>query len=88
MFPRLGCRGDAMAYLLDKHHRVICAANRYCADEQAAKERAQQLSVDAKDVELWQLDHRISHLVFALPQTLDVRHGLPNFPRRSCSDPT
>jgi len=47
------------AYLLDEHHHVISAANLYCADEQAAKERAQQL-VDANDVELWQLDRRIA----------------------------
>jgi hypothetical protein len=46
------------AYLLDEHH-IISAANLYSADEQAAKERAQQL-VDANDVELWQLDRRIA----------------------------
>lgn len=71
MFPRLGCRGDAMAYLLDKHHRVICAANRYCADEQAAKERAQQLSIDANDVELWQLDHRIAVFTSSIRASAD-----------------
>jgi hypothetical protein len=48
------------AYLLDEHRRVVCAANLYCADEQAAKESAQQLLVDANDVELWQLDRRIA----------------------------
>ena len=47
------------AYLLDEHRHVISAAKLYCADEQAAKERAQQL-VDANDVELWQLDRRIA----------------------------
>ena len=47
------------AYLLDEHRHVISAANLYCADEQAAKERALQL-VDANDVELWQLDRRIA----------------------------
>jgi hypothetical protein len=47
------------AYLLDEHRHVISAANLYCADEQAAKERAQQL-VGANDVELWQLDRRIA----------------------------
>jgi hypothetical protein len=47
------------AYLLDKHRRVISAANLYCADEQAAKESAQQL-VDTNDVELWQLGRRIA----------------------------
>jgi hypothetical protein len=39
------------------HYRaylVISAANLYCADEQAAKESAQQL-VHVNDVELWQL---------------------------------
>jgi hypothetical protein len=48
------------AYLLDEHHRVICAANLYCVHEQAAKERAQQLLVGANDVELWQLDRLIA----------------------------
>ena len=47
------------AYLLDEHRHVISAANLYCADEQAAKERAQQL-VGGNDVELWQLDRRIA----------------------------
>jgi hypothetical protein len=47
------------AYLLDKHSHVITAANLYCADEQAARERAEQLA-DANDVELWQLDRRIA----------------------------
>ena len=47
------------AYLLDEYRRVISAANLYCADEQAAKESAQQL-VHANDVELWQLDRRIA----------------------------
>ena len=47
------------AYLLDEHRHVICAANLYCADEQAAKESAQQL-VDANDIELWRLDRRIA----------------------------
>jgi hypothetical protein len=62
MFPRLGAVGmlHYRAYLLDEHHRVICAANLYCADEQAAKERAKQLLIDANDVELWQLDRRIA----------------------------
>src|SRR5436309_13571216 len=67
------------AYLLDEHRHVISAANLYCADEQAAKERAQQL-VGANDVELWQLDRRIA--VFKShprpPQTIDGRHGRPN----------
>lgn len=47
------------AYLLDEHRHVISAANLFCADEQAAKESAQQL-VDANDIELWQLDRRIA----------------------------
>ena len=47
------------AYLLDERRHVISAANLYCADEEAAKERAQQL-VDTNDVELWQLDRRIA----------------------------
>jgi len=47
------------AYLLDEHRHIITAANLHCADEQAARERAQQLVV-ANDVELWQLDRRIA----------------------------
>jgi hypothetical protein len=47
------------AYLLDERRHVISAANFYCADEETAKERAQQL-VDTNDVELWQLDRRIA----------------------------
>jgi hypothetical protein len=47
------------AYLLDERRHVISAANLYCADEEAAKERAQQLA-DTNDVELWQLDRRIA----------------------------
>lgn len=47
------------AYLLDEHHRVISVAKFDCADEQAAKERAQQL-VQEYDVELWELDRRIA----------------------------
>src|ERR1700676_4602335 len=61
LFPRWGGVGmlHYRAYLLDEHRHVISAANLYCADEQAAKERAQQL-VDVNDVELWQLDRRIA----------------------------
>jgi hypothetical protein len=46
-------------YLLDERRHAISAANLYCADEEAAKDRAQQL-VDTNDVELWQLDRRIA----------------------------
>jgi hypothetical protein len=58
-----GLRGVGMvhyrAYLLDHDRRVISVANLQCADEQEARERAQQL-VDANDIELWQLDRRIA----------------------------
>lgn len=47
------------AYLLDHDRHVISVANLRCADEQEARERAQQL-VDANDIELWQLDRRIA----------------------------
>lgn len=47
------------AYLLDQHHHVISVANLQCANEQEARERAEQL-VDVNDVELWQLDRRIA----------------------------
>jgi hypothetical protein len=46
-------------YLLDDRRHVISAANLYCADEEAARARAQQL-VDTNDVELWQLDRRLA----------------------------
>jgi len=46
-------------YLLDELGHVICAANLYCADEQVAKERTQQL-VGTNDIELWRLDRRIA----------------------------
>jgi hypothetical protein len=47
------------AYLLDQHRHVISVANLQCADEQEARERAEQL-VDVNDTELWQLDRRIA----------------------------
>ncbi len=47
------------AYLLDHDRQVISVANLQCADEQEARERAEQL-VDANDIELWQLDRRIA----------------------------
>ena len=59
--PRLGAVGmlHYRVYLLDERRHVISAANLYCADEEVAKDRAQQL-VDTNDVELWQLDRRIA----------------------------
>jgi hypothetical protein len=56
------------AYLLDQHHHVISVANLQCADEQEARERAQQL-VDVNDIELWQLDHRIAVFEAAITRT-------------------
>lgn len=47
------------AYLLDQHHHVISVAHLQCANEQEARERAEQL-VDVNDVELWHLDRRIA----------------------------
>ena len=66
------------AYLLDERRHVISAANLYCAHEEAAKERAQQLA-DTNDVELWQLDRRIatSNPILDLARTVQVRHGRP-----------
>jgi hypothetical protein len=52
------------AYLLDQKRHVISVAKLQCADEQEARDRAQQL-VDANDIELWQLDQRIA--VFEAP---------------------
>lgn len=56
------------AYLLDQHHHVISVANLQCADEQEARERAQQL-VDVNDIELWQLDRRIAVFEAAITRT-------------------
>lgn len=56
------------AYLLDQHHHVISVANLQCADEQEARERAQQL-VDVNDIELWHLDQRIAVFEAAITRT-------------------
>ncbi|WP_245284116.1 hypothetical protein [Bradyrhizobium sp. Cp5.3] len=56
------------AYLLDHDHHVISVANLQCADEQEARERAQQL-VDVNDIELWQLDRRIAVFEAATSRT-------------------
>jgi hypothetical protein len=50
---------DARDGLLVHHVRQEPSANLQCADEQEARERAQQL-VDLNDIELWQLDRRIA----------------------------
>ena len=66
------------AYLLDQHRRVISVAKLQCADEQEARERAEQL-VDVNDVELWQLDRRIA--VFEAPTSRSsqaARHENPS----------
>ena len=55
--------GDSMAhyraYLLNQRRQVISVANLWCADEQEARERVQEL-VDVNDIELWQLDRRLA----------------------------
>ncbi|OAF06447.1 hypothetical protein AXW67_32285 [Bradyrhizobium neotropicale] len=56
------------AYLLDHDRHVISVANLQCADEQEARERAQQL-VDANDIELWQLDRLIAVFEAAASRT-------------------
>ncbi|MGY8681941.1 hypothetical protein Q2941_29790 [Bradyrhizobium sp. UFLA05-153] len=56
------------AYLLDHDGHVISVANLQCADEQEARERAQQL-VDANDIELWQLDRLIAVFEAAITRT-------------------
>jgi hypothetical protein len=56
------------AYLLDHDRHVISVANLQCADEQEARERAQQL-VDVNDIELWQLDRRIAVFEAATSRT-------------------
>ena len=67
------------AYLLDHDRHVISVANLQCADEQEARERAQQL-VDANDIELWQLDRRIA--VFEAAKSRDLDAAGQERPRR------
>ncbi|RXT42887.1 hypothetical protein [Bradyrhizobium betae] len=68
------------AYLLDQYRHVISVANLQCADEQDARERAQQL-VDVNDIELWQLDRRIAVFEAAANRTSQTAaHGTPQRP--------
>ncbi|MCP3471717.1 hypothetical protein NLM33_15440 [Bradyrhizobium sp. CCGUVB1N3] len=78
-FSALGGVGMAhyRAYLLDQHHHVISVANLQCANEQEARERAEQL-VDVNDVELWQLDRRIAVFEAVTSRTSQAtRQGRP-----------
>jgi len=68
------------AYLLDHDRHVISVANLQCADEQEARERAQQL-VDGNDIELWQLDRRIA--VFEGAITRASQAAGPERPQRA-----
>jgi hypothetical protein len=47
------------AYIIGLDGHIIKAIGLYCANDDAAKERAKQL-VDGHDVELWQGDRRIT----------------------------
>jgi hypothetical protein len=47
------------AYIMGWDGHILSAVNFYCENDDTAKERAKQL-VDGHDVELWQLDRKIS----------------------------
>lgn len=47
------------AYIMGWDGHILSAVDLFCRDDEAAKQRARQL-VDGHDVELWQLDRKIS----------------------------
>jgi hypothetical protein len=47
------------AYIIGWDGHILSAVDLFCADDDAANERAKQL-VDGHDVELWQLDRKIT----------------------------
>ncbi len=47
------------AYIIGPDGHVLRRVDLFCADDDAAKERARAL-VDGHDIELWQLDRRIT----------------------------
>jgi hypothetical protein len=48
-----------LAYWIGPDGHIIRRADLFCADDEAAKERAQRLA-DGHDIELWQLDRLIA----------------------------
>jgi hypothetical protein len=46
-------------YIMGWDGHILSAVDLFCADDDAAKERAKQL-VDGHDVELWQLDRKVA----------------------------
>jgi hypothetical protein len=55
------------AYVLNKDNSIQIAIDLYCADDGAARERAQQL-VDGHDIELWQGQRKITRLAHKVSQ--------------------
>jgi hypothetical protein len=49
------------AYVLNRDDSIQLAIDLYCADDDTARERAQQL-VDGHDIELWRGTRRITRL--------------------------
>jgi hypothetical protein len=49
------------AYVLNKDNSINLAIDLYCSDDEAARERAQQL-VDGHDIELWQGARKVARL--------------------------
>jgi hypothetical protein len=70
------------AYLLDQNRHVISVANLQCANEQEARECAQQL-VDGNDIELWQLDRRIAVFEGAIARDASQTAGPEDLTERS-----
>ena len=54
------------AYVLNKDDSIRLAIDLYCADDDAACERAQQL-VDGHDIELWCGPRKIARLLHEAP---------------------
>ena len=47
------------AYIMGHDGHILRPVDLFCENDEAAKEQARKL-VDGHDVELWQLDHKIS----------------------------
>jgi hypothetical protein len=54
------------AYIMGWDGHILSAIDLHCADDDAAKQRAEQL-VDGHDVELWQLDRKVA-VFFSEPE--------------------
>jgi hypothetical protein len=53
------------AYILDREGHIIRPVDLHCENDDEAKEKARQL-VNGHDVELWQLDRKISTFLSGL----------------------